>query len=44
MHFNYNAVYFIKGSNSLKVIKKSSLFKEKEIIYRAGELEKIKFD
>jgi len=44
IYFKYNAIYFIKGSNSLTVIKKSFFNKEKKIIYRAGELEKVKLD
>ena len=44
IHFKYNAVYFIKESNSLTVIKKSLFNRKKKIIYKAGELEKVKFD
>jgi hypothetical protein len=44
IHCTYSAVYFIKGSNSLTVIKKSLINKEKKMIYRAGELEKVEFD
>ena len=44
IYFNYNAVYFIKESNSLTVIKKSLFNRKKKIIYKAGELEKVKCD
>ena len=44
IYFNCNIVYFIKGSNSLTLIKKSLFNRRKKIIYQAGELEKVKFE